>query len=47
MQCLNNGFNKFKMNSCKDVDSSRNVKKFTKPFKYNCKILSCMCFGIL
>ncbi len=29
--------------SCKNVNSSRNVKKITKPFKYNCKILSCMC----
>jgi len=28
-------------NSCKNVDNSRNMKIFTKPFK--CKIFSCMC----
>ncbi len=34
------------LNSCKDVDSSKNVKKLTKPFKYNCKALSYMCFNM-
>jgi hypothetical protein len=39
MQHLNNGFNKFKMwfDPYIHVDSSRDVKNFTKPFKYNCK----------
>jgi hypothetical protein len=48
MQCLNNGFNKFKVDDLtyvkfKNVDSSKNVKKIIKPFKYNYKILNCMC----
>ncbi len=51
MQLMNSGFNKFKVDDLshvhKDVDSSRNMKKFIKPFKCNCKILSCMCFSIL
>jgi hypothetical protein len=50
MQHLNNGFNKFKVNDSthfSDVVSWRNGKKHTKPFKYNCKTLSCMCFNIL
>ncbi len=47
MQHLNNGSNKFKLNdSTHDVDSLRNVKKFIKPFKYNCKALSCICIYI-
>jgi hypothetical protein len=29
--------------SCKNVDSSKNLKKITKPLKYNYKILSGMC----
>jgi hypothetical protein len=47
---MNSDFNKLKVNNSthvKNVDSSKNVKIFTKPFKYNCKILSCMYFGIL
>jgi len=50
MQCLNNGFNKLKVDDLTHVKMLTNQemwKKFTKPFKYNCKILSCMCFNIL
>ncbi len=50
MQHLNSGFHKLKVNDSthiKDVDSSKNLKKFIKPFKYNCKILNCTCFNIL
>jgi hypothetical protein len=50
MQFMNSGFNNIQndwFNSCNDVDNSRNVKKFTKLIKYNCKILNCICFGIL
>jgi hypothetical protein len=47
---LSSGFIKFKVDDLnhvhKDVDSSRNMKKFTKAFKCNCKILSCMCIII-
>jgi hypothetical protein len=49
MQHLNNGFSKFdvyEFNSCKDVDSSKNVKKLITPFKFNSKTLSSMCFNI-
>ncbi len=50
MQLMSSGFIKFKVDDLshvhKDVDSSRNMKKFTKPFKCNCKILSCMCIII-
>jgi hypothetical protein len=50
MQHLNNGFNKFKVNDLihgKMLIVQKNVKKFTKSFKYNHKTLSCMCFNIL
>ncbi len=51
MQLMNSGFNKLKVDDLshvhKDFDTSRNMKIFTKPFKCNCKILSCMCFSIL
>ncbi len=50
MQCLNNGLNMFKMDDSTHViffDISRNVKKIIKPFEYNCKILSYICFNIL
>jgi len=43
MEHLNSGFHNFKVNDSthiKNVDSSKNVKKHTKPFKYNCKILN-------
>jgi hypothetical protein len=33
------------LNSCID-GSSGNVKKFTKPFKYNCKKIIYICFNI-
>jgi hypothetical protein len=50
MQHLSNGFNTLKVNewfnSCIDVDSSNNVKIFIKPFKYNCKTSSHICFSI-
>ncbi len=47
---MNNDFYKLKTNNsthAKDVNSSRNVKIFIKSFKHNCKILNCMCFGML
>ncbi len=50
MQHLNNGFNKLKVDyfdPFKNVDGSKNVKNFTKLFKYNCKILNYMCINIL
>jgi hypothetical protein len=49
MQFINNGFNNIQnelFNSCANVNTLY-VKKITKPFKFNCKIFSCMCFGIL
>jgi hypothetical protein len=45
---FDNGFHKFQVNystHIKDV-SSKIVKKFTKSFKYNGKILNCACFNI-
>jgi hypothetical protein len=50
MQHSNSVFNKLKVDDStyvKNVDSLRNMKKIPKLFKYNCKILSCICFGIL
>jgi hypothetical protein len=49
VQHLNSGFNAQSgwFDSCKYVDSSINLKCFAKPFKYNYKIFSSMCFGIL
>ncbi len=49
MQHLNNGFNKFKVDDSIHVtmfNSLKKVKKITKPFKYNCKTLSYICFNI-
>jgi hypothetical protein len=45
MQHLNNGFNTQSgwFDLGKNVYSSKNVKKITKLFKYNCKILIYMC----
>jgi hypothetical protein len=43
-------FNKLKVDDLihvKMFDSSINVKIFTKLFKYNCKLLSRMCFSML
>jgi hypothetical protein len=45
MQHLNNGFSKFKVDDLTHVKMliiQENVKKLTKPFKYNCKTLRCM-----
>jgi hypothetical protein len=44
MQHLNIDFNKFKVD---DSTCAKNVKNFMKPFKYNYKALSCMCFNVL
>ncbi len=44
MQHLNIDFNKFKVD---DSTYAKDVKKFIKPFKYNDKALSCMCFNVL
>jgi len=34
-------------NSCANVNSSRDEKNFTNPFKYKCEVLSCcVCFNI-
>ncbi len=38
---------KWLFNSCKEVDSSKNVEKLVKPFKYNYKALCGMCFNRL
>jgi hypothetical protein len=49
MQYLNNGSQQVQsgwFNSCVNVDSSINVKKFIKSFKYNCKTSNCMGFNI-
>jgi len=46
MQCLNSDFNKRKMDDSTHVKMlivQKMWKKITKSFKYNCKILSCMC----
>jgi hypothetical protein len=44
MQHLNNDFNKLKVDDSTYVKMLivQNVKKITKPFEYNFKILSCM-----
>ncbi len=34
------------LDACKNVDSSKNMKKLIKPFKYNYKALNYMCFNI-
>jgi len=50
MQDLNNGFNKFKLDDSTYVKMlivQKNVKSLAKPFKYNCKTLSCMCFNVI
>jgi len=48
MQHLNNGFKNLQ-NGCsthvKMLNSSKNVKKLTKPLKYNYKALNHMCFN--
>ncbi len=49
MQFVNNGFNTFKVNDSTfaNVDNSRDVKKFTKLFKYKCEAFSYyVCFNI-
>jgi hypothetical protein len=49
MQHLDNDFNKFKVNDSTHVKMLivQEMGKLIKSFKYNCKILSCMCFNIL
>jgi hypothetical protein len=44
MQHLNIDFNKFKVD---DSTYAKNVKKLIKPFKYNYKASSCICFNVL
>jgi hypothetical protein len=50
MQLMNSGFNDIQnewFNSCVNVNSSKDAKKFTNPFKYKCEALSCyVCFNI-
>jgi hypothetical protein len=45
---MNNGFNNIQnewFKSYANVNSSKDVKKFTNPFKYKCESLSCyVCF---
>jgi hypothetical protein len=47
---MSNGFNNIqsqKFNSCVNVNSLRDAKKFTNPFKYKYEALSyCVCFNI-
>jgi serine/threonine protein kinase len=50
MQFMNNGFNNIQsegFNPCANVNSSKYAKNFIKSFKYNHKILNCMCFSRL
>jgi hypothetical protein len=50
MQRLNSGFNKFKMDDWTHVKIlifQEMWKRITKPFRYNYKMSSCMCFNIL
>jgi hypothetical protein len=47
MQVMNSGFNNIQsewFNSCANVNSSRDVKKFIKPFKYKFEALNCYVF---
>ncbi len=50
MQLMSNGFDNIQnewFNSCANVNSLRNAKKFTNPFKYKCEALSYyVCFNI-
>jgi hypothetical protein len=50
MPFMNNGFNNIQnewFNSFANVNSSKDVKKFTNPFKYKCEALNCyVCFNI-
>ncbi len=50
IQIMNNGFNNIQsewFNSYANVDNSKDVKKFTNPFKYKCETLNCyVCFNI-
>jgi hypothetical protein len=50
MELMDSGFNNIQsewFNLDANVNSSRDVKKFTNPFKYTCEALSCyVCFNI-
>jgi hypothetical protein len=49
IELLNNKFNTYKnewFNSCANVDSWKDVTKFTNTFKYKCEASSCVCFNI-
>jgi hypothetical protein len=47
---MGSGFNNIQsewFNSCANVNSSKDAKKITNPFKYKCEALSCcVCFNI-
>jgi hypothetical protein len=50
IQFMSSEFNNIQnewFNSCANVNSSRDAKKFTNPFKYKCEALNCyVCFNI-
>jgi hypothetical protein len=50
MQFMSDEFNNIQnefFNSCANVNSSKDVKKFINPFKYKCEVLGCyLCFNI-
>ncbi len=47
MQFMNNKIQNEWFNSCANVNSSKDAKKFINPFKHECETLSCyVCFNI-